>query len=361
MNTTRNYGIDALRILSMMMVVTLHILTNGGVLNSTKVFSSQYEMAWLLQIACFGAVNCYAIISGYVGVYAKYRYRNLVELWLRVLFYTISITVIFSIFFPGKVTWLDWIKAIFPGMLVQYWYFSSYIALFLFMPFLNNILNKMKKQQIESFLLLILIFSSGMQTVFYSNAFGMQGGYSALWLMILYLLGGYIRKYSVLKIRKKIYLLLGYIMIMILTWSSKLVIEKLTFLLFGKVRAGNYLISYISPTILLGSIFLVSFFQNIQIKGVIRKMVGLISPMTFSVYLIHNHPLVEEYMNKRFSVYASYSWWIEIFLVILTVIAINLLCYIIDGFREFLFRRFSLRQQLDKMETEIYIKLGSKK
>lgn len=66
MNTIRNYGIDALRILSMMMVVTLHILTNGEALNSTKVFSGQYEMAWLLQIACFGAVNCYVIISGKV-------------------------------------------------------------------------------------------------------------------------------------------------------------------------------------------------------------------------------------------------------------------------------------------------------
>ena len=34
------------------------------------------------------------------------------------------------------------------------------------------------------------------QTMFYSDAFGTNDGYSAIWLMILYLVGGYIRKYG---------------------------------------------------------------------------------------------------------------------------------------------------------------------
>ena len=82
----KNYGIDALRILSMFMVTILHVLTQGGILNASGRFTSQYEVVWLLQTMAFCAVNVYALISGYVWVYAKYRYRNLMELWLQVFF-----------------------------------------------------------------------------------------------------------------------------------------------------------------------------------------------------------------------------------------------------------------------------------
>ena len=135
----KNYGIDALRILSMFMVTILHVLTQGGILNASGRFTSQYEVVWLLQTMAFCAVNVYALISGYVWVYAKYRYRNLMELWLQVFFYTVSITILFRLLCSSSVSALDWIKAIFPVMFNQYWYFSSYVALFIFIPLLNDV------------------------------------------------------------------------------------------------------------------------------------------------------------------------------------------------------------------------------
>ena len=50
---TRNYGIDALRILSMLMIVILHVLKHGGVLDSTETFSVEYRTAWFIQICVF--------------------------------------------------------------------------------------------------------------------------------------------------------------------------------------------------------------------------------------------------------------------------------------------------------------------
>ena len=94
----KNYGIDTLRILAMFMVTILHILTQGGILNASSRFTSQYEAGWFLQTAAFCAVDIYALISGYVWVSAQYRYRNIMELWLQVLFYTVSITTLFWIF-----------------------------------------------------------------------------------------------------------------------------------------------------------------------------------------------------------------------------------------------------------------------
>ena len=70
----RNYGIDLLRIVSMLMVVVLHVLGQGGVLKTSTPLSIGYSVAWILEIAAYCAVNCYALISGYVGVNSKFKY-----------------------------------------------------------------------------------------------------------------------------------------------------------------------------------------------------------------------------------------------------------------------------------------------
>ena len=73
----RNYGIDLFRIVSMFMVVVLHVLGQGGILDGTIGVAGNYETAWFLETAAYGAVNCYALISGYVGIRSRYRYSTL--------------------------------------------------------------------------------------------------------------------------------------------------------------------------------------------------------------------------------------------------------------------------------------------
>ena len=63
----RNYGIDLLRIISMFMVVVLHVVGHGGVLNATIGLTLKGEIAWAIEIASYCAVNCYALITGFVA------------------------------------------------------------------------------------------------------------------------------------------------------------------------------------------------------------------------------------------------------------------------------------------------------
>lgn len=42
----RNYGLDFLKAISMLMVVFLHTLGHGGILNSCIPLSVNYEIAW---------------------------------------------------------------------------------------------------------------------------------------------------------------------------------------------------------------------------------------------------------------------------------------------------------------------------
>ena len=68
---------------SMLGVVVLHVLGQQGVLASAMPLSLDYMTAWLLETAAFCAVNCYALISGYVGVFSRFRYANLALIWCQ--------------------------------------------------------------------------------------------------------------------------------------------------------------------------------------------------------------------------------------------------------------------------------------
>ena len=355
----KNYGIDALRILSMFMVVILHILNVGGVLNAAGIFSIQYELAVLLNIATFCAVNVYALISGYVWVNAKYRFRNIIELWLQVLFYTVLITAIFWIFSPSSVSLKVLVKSVFPIMFNQYWYFSSYFALFLFIPLLNIIVEKTEKKQLLVFLGIILFFFSCVQTLFHSDAFCTNDGYSALWLMILYLVGGYIRKYEPGKNVKPAWFLIGYLVMICLTWLSKLCIELLTVKVLGRAYGGNYLVRYISPTILMSAIFLVLFFSRLNISAFCKKAISLLAPMSFGVYLIHVHPLVFcDVLTDRFVGYAELPWILEVLAVLGTAAAIYIICSLVDFVRLQLFKLLRVRKNLDSLENRIRMRIS---
>ena len=63
----RNYGIDLLRMVAMVFVVVLHIVGIGGIITGSELLSPQFLTAQLLRIAMLCAVNCYALISGFVG------------------------------------------------------------------------------------------------------------------------------------------------------------------------------------------------------------------------------------------------------------------------------------------------------
>lgn len=107
---TRNYGIDFLRMISMIMIVMLHTLGHGGILRSVSFLSVHYQIAWLLEVIAFGAVNTYAMISGFVSVDSHFKISNILILWLQVLFYGILINTVFFFLLPESRNTSGWIR-----------------------------------------------------------------------------------------------------------------------------------------------------------------------------------------------------------------------------------------------------------
>lgn len=351
----RNYGVDLLRMTAMFMVVILHILGQGGILSTCGTNPASSEAAWFLEIAAFCAVNCYALISGYVGLYANYRYTNIITLWLRVVFYTLIITAAFSYFLPESIGITEWLNAIFPVTTTQYWYFTAYVFLFLFIPLLNKAVHSLNQIQLRTTLLGLFFTFSLIQTICQQDIFAANRSYSSLWLILLYLLGAYIKKYNSLKNIRIPLAFLGYISMIIITWGLRILINYATLYFPGEQEWGQMFVGYTSPTILAAAIFLLALYEKRKLGKWKKIAIYLLAPSAFSVYLIHANPLIWIYiMEKRFTDYAAMTPANMILSVLGTALAIYLFCTLIDLIRRLLsLLLFRLRKNVQKLETKI--------
>ena len=248
----RNRGIDLLRMTAMWMVVILHILNKGGVLAAAAPLSAGQGTARLLETAAYCAVNCYGLISGYVGVQRRFRYSGALALWLRVAFYTLGITAVFACLMPGSVNGDRVLRAFFPVLFRQYWYVTAYFGMCLFIPFFNLLLNRLSKGQLRLLALSIVLVFSVLPTLRQKDVFLTDNGYSVLWLSCLYLLGGILRLYGRQE-RKLFRWAAVYLGCVLVTWLVKLAGDRLWMARTGHLCDKVLLTTYTSPTILLAA------------------------------------------------------------------------------------------------------------
>lgn len=329
----REIGIDLLRVVSMLMIITLHVLAHGGILADKDLLpNGRYETVWFLEIAAYCGVNCYALISGYVGADKKFYFSRIMQIHLEVLFYSIGITLLFAIKMPETIGREEIKRAVFPVMNQSYWYYTSYFALFFFTPFLNMAINNLTEVQLKRYVISLLMVFCVLPVFFRADTFKIYDGYSALWLIVMYLLGAYIKRSSCFWKSHARYMPLVYLLCIIVTWLSKLLRES----------AGveqTYLVKYTSPTIVLASVSLLIWFGQMRFKSHWNKMIYALGTCSFGVYLIHDNPLVRTYcIAGRFEKYSKLSLGGVVSAILLTVICIYLLCSLIDVIRAFLFK-----------------------
>lgn len=337
----RLYGVDLLKILSMLMVVILHILGQGGILSAVKPFSLRYEAAWLLEISAYCAVNCFALASGYVMIDLKFKYHRIMSLWLQVVFYAVLISVGFYFCLPGSLDLKFIIQSFFPVGFNRYWYFTAYFPTFFLIPFFNHLLHTLDHQKARRLIITLVLLLSVYPTLVKADLFVTKDGYSFLWISALYLIGAYCKKYAVGINRKARYAVLLYLAAVGVTWLWQYGVPFLTFRISGQAKSFSInLVSYSSPTILLSAVALLIAFSKIQIqKPILQKSILLLSSLSFSVYLIHDHPMLWQYWFKNhFVSYASLSSFLLPLAVIGTAAVIFAVCSLIDLIRHYLFK-----------------------
>lgn len=340
-HTERNYGVDALRIVAMIMIPILHIMGHGGILSTVKPFSLNYDIVWLLKSAACCAVNCYGLISGYVGYGRKFKYSNILYLCMQVAFYTLIITGLFAVFEPGSVGVKSIIKAAFPFASNIYWYFTSYFCMFFFIPFFNLFLERLEKKWLDRLIFTILFIFSILPTLFQSDMTKADNGFSPIWLSSLYLIGGYIKKYNIADKFKNWQNIIGYSSCVFAGWIIEL---GITYFL-GASDNKSYFLEYTSPAVIMSAVFLLLFFARLQVNNIWIKIIKFFAPLSFSVYLIHDELLIrEKFITDRFISYASFNPVLMVFAIIGTALAIWLVCSLIDKIRLIVFNVLKIKE-----------------
>lgn len=357
----RNYNVDLFRIIAAFLVTVLHVLGKGGILKSTSPTETNYWIAWFLEICAYCAVNCFALISGYLMVNKTVKVKNIIGLWFQVLFYSLLFTSLFFAFLPESRSIKNLVVAVMPILGKQWWYVSSYFALCFFIPFLNKAINNISQQTYKKILLLILFVICCIDCVLPIDAFTLNNGYSAIWLMIVYLFGAYIRKYNICEKITAFKCIVGFFAMIVLTFVSKITIWFFTKRVFGQAKFEDTFISYISITILLSAIFLFLFCLKIKINNLASKVIYFVSPAALGVYLIHTHPLVFNFLiNNAFVSFATKSPIAMIICVILASLAIFVLCTIIELLRIEIFKLIKvskLSEFIARKTNDFYLKV----
>lgn len=280
----RENNLELLRIISMLMVITLHLLNFGG-------FLYRYDnnfisfIVWLMESICFIAVNCYVLISGYFLVNSKFTISKLIKTIIEVVFYSVLIYIIMVFLGEETFTIKHLIKSFLPIFFGKYWFATCYVELYLLSPFINVLIHNLSKKQYKNLLIILFItFSCWSCIISNTNTINYGGSYSISWFILIYLFAGYIRLHVNLKDIKGYKYFLGYVFCSFINVffyiinSSKIYVKP------------DFLYNYYSITILVGSICLFVSLLKLSIKNkVLNKLISFFAPTTFGIYLIHEN------------------------------------------------------------------------
>lgn len=333
----------------MYMVVILHVLSTSGALDAFAPLSVNYEIAWFMETAAFCAVNCYALISGYVGVESNYKYSSIIKLWIRVFFYSAIIEIIFYIATSGVTGKTELFKSFLPVLEQRYWYFTAYFGMFLLIPLLNVAIKKVSKTHMKVLLLFMLIFCS-IFPILHHDIIRVVSGYNMTWLCIMYIVGAYIREYHIEEKLSKGKCFLAYMLCIVLTWAYRLLSDSVT-IKISYLNDPEWLLYYVSPTIVFAAIFLLMGFSQLKIKEKSAKIIAKITPLVFSVYLIHTNIRIFDIVLPRALNFISGVNTAVFPLVVLACAAlIFVVCIFIDSIREWLFKHSGINKLAEKVD-----------
>lgn len=289
----RNMGVELFRVVSMMMVVCLHLLGHGGILSSTAHLSVNYQLAVFLNVIMYCSVNCYALISGYANVKTEFRFRRFVYLWLETVFLITLTNAAVHWLIPSvevKREW--WIAGFFPLRKRELWYLCAYFFMYPLLPVLNKGLLSLQRWQHVCVMLLLQV-PTLFRVLEHKDNYAMSSGYSAIWLICLYVIGAYFRIYGAPKWAKWFVTLPVFFLSALGVWLSKIIPEQqYKNGWIGKDSAAyehrGELLSYLSPLIVIMSVMLLLFFMQVRIRGRVTKaVIANLGRATWGVFVLH--------------------------------------------------------------------------
>jgi surface polysaccharide O-acyltransferase-like enzyme len=348
----RNYGIDFLKIISMINIINLHINKKTGLLNKPPE-NNRFKQVYRLQAFSLWPVNVFGLVSGMIS-FRKYKFSNLFYIWFEYFFYS----TFFSIYLYKK-SLLDLrnlILSFFPIGIKRLWYFNAYFFMYLLLPFVTISINSINKDLYTK----LIIFYFVMHSVYHiimdynirnTNFDFINKGYSSNWLTILYIAGAYIGRFYLNKP------LFSKFTCMIFFFFSTFITSEYIFYSYDKYKFPNkILLQYFSPTIVIQALSLIFFFSSLDITNkYLIKILLFFNPLNFNVTLIHMR-----IFNSKTSIVNKFFKYIELlrpkhlfFKIYFLSTITYFLCAFFDYIRYLIFKILKIRKFCIYIENKL--------
>lgn len=332
----------------MLIVVTLHVLLFGMSYYEARVLIPKGFITNMIKALCYCAVNVYAIITGYLMVDKKPKINRIVDLWLQIVFYLAISTLCIKILYPQDITKRLILGTFLPVITNQFWYFTVYFIMFWCIPLYNWMINHLTMNEFRRLTmttLSVFCIIGWIASIYGEQVFGLNSGYSFLWITILYFLGAGMRLYGteLFYIKKDIaqnkVLLIG-LLSGLITFIAKVILVKVTTILFGHEIYVDIFYFYLSPTVVIEAICLVFYFSKLNIKS--SPLLTRVSGATFGVYLIHLTPFFLNYCWKYVTLYKNTPLLVYLVIILASIIVLYSLCTLIEMSRVFVFDKLGI-------------------
>lgn len=302
----RESGIELLRIILMLQVVFLHLGRYGEYsTHAIDIGGIETFVYYVMMFMSRTSVYVYIVLVGYFCVSSKSNQnlrsvmQKVKKMYLPMLFFSLVIPVIMWGTGQEEFSVTELIKAFLP-LLSRTWYFMTlYIIVLVLSPFINRCLNNLSKRE-YTFLVGLLFFilsiwnmvanMEPLDEIFnVSSVVDTQDGKSLYGFVFMYILGGYLRKFVKSYERPR----LRYLAV----FFALAVANSLMVYLIPHYKDVVY--ANDNPLCVIQGVCLLLFFHDIKFKS---RVVNHIAILNLGVYMIHEHPMVREFIwNKVFA------------------------------------------------------------
>lgn len=295
----RKSNIEALRLLSMLMVLNLHSCwcfdIGTGLVQGLDFFREATSIC---------AVDVFLIISGYFGI--KWKLKSFFNLMFQLFFYSFGIYLV--------VTSLGIIDFSINGLVQcakatygSWCFISGYVVLYFVAPMINAFVNKVGKKEL---LMYILVFYVAKVLICRDEDYFLY--------FLLYLVGRSLKKAEVVE-KLKLNAGRSYLVTTILVFIASYSLYSFTGVNTAEKQAEFILaLNYANPFIVLQAIFLFVAFSRLNFQS---SIINLLSSSCLAIFLIHMHPVIKDigyyaYTKSLYTLPILEHVWILLVLII---------------------------------------------
>lgn len=338
----RNSSIELLRIVAMIAIIAHHYVVNSGLLDLIgKAPSLTLNSTFLMLFGSLGstATNCFLLIMGYFMCTSKMTVRKFLKLFLEVEFYKIVINLLFLFSGYQAFSYKDLFARFTPFYGIGKGFVPSIVPFFLFIPFLNALIQAMdKKMHLRLIGLCVFIFTILPSFIFYPVFIAAEVHFGDLgWFSAIYLIAAYMRLYpeewferkNVWRTSTAVSLVLLFASAIVMALVAKEVGIKSAWYPYHFIAGRNKILA------LTTSVCVFMFFK--KMGAFCNESINKIAASVFGVLLIHANSstmrrwLWKDILNNAGYLKADFS--MLVFHALWSVAAVYIVCTLLDMLR----------------------------